>query len=362
MRLRGSGASLTAIVLVSLVLLVACAQPASGPPRAAAPQPAAPAAPAGAPAATQAAPAAPALPARLDTVTVGIPRKSFGYLAMYVAENKGYFREAGIESRALDMQCNLIIAAQQRGDIMVSGCGTSALRAAAENNLPIKAIMYSYNKATFVFIGHPSIGSIQDLRGKNVGISGFGAETHEIARRLLGRNGLESERDYAFLVVGAGAQMFAALGSGAIHAGMLNTDEAAKLIPDGFKVLATADEVGELLPIPFSGFTVLDDTLRKDADALRRWIRAYVRGLLVIRDQPAEAARIAVAELNMEPAEAESAVTLTVPAIARDRPGYATDEGMRFLMEYAMGEAAQGKSPAQFFDFSLLDQVYQQGL
>src|SRR5688572_11222430 len=143
---RGLGAGLTAIVVASLVLLAACAQPASAPPKAAAPQTAAPAAPAGAPAASQAAPAAPTQPARLDTVTVGIPRKSFGYLAMYVAENKGYFREAGIESRALDMQCNLIIAAQQRGDIMVSGCGTSALRAAAENNLPIKAILYSYNK------------------------------------------------------------------------------------------------------------------------------------------------------------------------------------------------------------------------
>jgi NitT/TauT family transport system substrate-binding protein len=359
-----------AVLLAVVVLLIACAAPAAPAPRPAAPtataasagaasQPAAGAAQAPVAAA---APAAPAAPARLDSVTVGIPRKTFGYLAMFVAENKGYFREAGIDLQPIEMQCNLIIAAGQRGEMKVNGCGTSSLRAAAENNLPLKAIMFSYTQATFVFVGHPSIASVADLRGKNIGISGYGAETHEIARALLAKHGLESERDYTFLVVGAGQQMFAALQTGAIHAGMLNTDEAARLVPDGYRVLAPADEIGELLPIPFSGFTVLDDTLRNDSDVLKRWIRAYIRGLLVVRDQPAEAARIAATELNMEREEARYAVDLTVPAIARDRPGYATAEGMRTLMKYALGEAAEGKSPAQFFDFSLVDAVYQQGL
>jgi NitT/TauT family transport system substrate-binding protein len=283
-------------------------------------------------------------------------------LPLYVAQNKGYFREAGLDVQPVEIACNLAIAAQQRGEVLLNGCGTSSLRAAAENDLAMKAILFSFNKATFVFVGHPSIGSLQDLRGKNVGISGFGAETHEIARQLLLKQGLEAERDYTFLVVGAGPQMFAALQAGAIHAGMLNTDEAAKIMGEGYKVLATADEIGDLLPIPFSGFTALDDTLRQDADVLRRWERAYVRALVLIRDQPAEAARIAAAELQMDPREAQSAVDLTVPAIARDKPGYATTEGMRVLMDYALGEAAQGKSPAQYFDFSLLDEVYRQGL
>ena len=202
---------------------------------------------------SQPAAAAPAAqPARPDVVTVGIPRKTFGYLPLYVALNKGYFQEAGIDLQPVEIQCNLAIAAQQRGDLMLNGCGTSSLRAAAENNLPMKAILFSYNKATFVFVGHPSIAALPDLRGKNVGISGFGAETHEIARQLLLKQGLESERDYTFLVVGAGPQVFAALQSGSIQAGMLNTDEAAKILAEDFKVLATADEVGDLLPIPFS--------------------------------------------------------------------------------------------------------------
>jgi NitT/TauT family transport system substrate-binding protein len=366
---RGPVVGRVASLLAALALLTACAPAASAPQQTAAsaparsipPTPAQPAAPPAAP--SQPAPAAPAAkPARVDAVTVGIPRKTFGYLALYVAQNKGYFQEAGIDLQPVEIQCNLAIAAQQRGDLMLNGCGTSSLRAAAENDLPLKAILFSYNKATFVFVGHPSIGSLPELRGKNVGISGYGAETHEIARQLLLRQGLEAERDYTFLVVGAGPQVFAALQAGAIHAGMLNTDEAAKIMAEGFKVLAMADEVGELLPIPFSGFTALEDTLRKDADVLRRWLRAYVRALVLIRDQPAEAARIAAAELQMDPREAQSAVDLTVPAIARDKPGYATADGMRVLMEYALGDAAQGKTPAQYFDFSLLDEVYRQGL
>ncbi len=346
------------MLLGVLAIGAACAPVASPPTRA----PAATVATAPAPAAV-ALPSAPAVaPTRTNTVTVGIPRRTFGYLAMFVAQNKGYFQEAGIDLQVLEMQCNLVIAAQQRGEVMLNGCGTSSLRAGAENNLPLKAIFFSYNKATFVFVGHPSIASLPDLRGKNVGISNFGAETHEIARRLLAKHGLESERDYTFLAVGGGAQMYAALQPGAIHAGMLNTDEAAKIVPDGFKVLATADEVGELLPIPFSGFTAMEDVRQRDADVLKRWMRATARALILIRDQPAEAARIAAAELQMEPEEASGAVELTLPAIARDRPGYATEEGMRTLFEYALGEAAQGKSAAQYFDFSLLDEVYRQGL
>jgi NitT/TauT family transport system substrate-binding protein len=345
---RGLAGGLATVLGAAFALLAACAPAPTAPPPAAAP-PAAPAA------------RAPE-PEPPGVVTVGIPRKTFGYLPLYVAQSKGYFQEAGIDVQPVETQCNLVIAAQQRGDLMLNGCGTSSLRAAAENNLPLKAILFSYNKATFVFVGHASISSLQDLRGKNVGISNFGAETHEIARRLLAKQGLEAERDYTFLVVGAGPQVFAALQSGSIQAGMLNTDEAAKIVPEGFKVLSTADEVGELLPIPFSGFTALESTLQKDAGLLRGWLRAYVRALVLVRDQPAEAARIAAAELQMDPAEAQSAVDLTVPAISRDKPGYATEEGMRVLMEYALGDLAQGKTPAQYFDFSLLDEVYRQGL
>ena len=91
---------------------------------------------------------------------------------------------------------------------------------------------------------------------------------------------------------------------------------------------------------------------------LRRWERAYVRALVLIRDQPAEAARIAAVELQMDPREAQSAVDLTVPRSPLTGQATRPERGMRVLMDYALGEAAQGKTPAQYFDFSLLDEVY----
>jgi NitT/TauT family transport system substrate-binding protein len=293
---------------------------------------------------------------------VAIPRKTFGYLPLYVADQKGYFAEEGIDLSVLELQCNLVIAALQRGDLKLSGCGTSGLRAAVENDLPLKTVIYSYNKATFVFVAQKSITSPAALRDKNVAISAFGAETHEIAKRLLARHGLQSERDYTFLVVGAGPQVFAALQSGAVQAAMLNTDEAARIGTENFTVLASAEEVGELLPIPFSGFSALAETIQKDADLLRRWLRAYVRALILVRDNPEEAARIAAAELSMDLDESRSAVLLTVPVIAKDRPGYASEEGQRFLFEYATGGDTRGKTPQQYVDFSLLDQVYARGI
>jgi NitT/TauT family transport system substrate-binding protein len=339
-------------VVLAIALLVACAPPAQSPAASAPQAPAAPGAPA----------AAPAAPVQRETVTVAIPRKTFGYLPLYVAEAKGYFAQESIDPSTVELQCNLVIAALQRGDLKLSGCGTFGLRAAVENDIPLKSLIFSYNKATFVFVANKSITSLPAMRDKNVGISAFGAETHEIAKRLLAKHGLQSERDYAFLVVGAGPQVFAALQSGAVHAAMLNTDEAARIGTENFNVLATTEEVGDLLPIPFSGFQALEETVRKDAEMLRRWLRAYVRALISIRDNPEDAARIAAAELSMDIEEARQAVALTVPVIAKDRPGYASPEGMQFLLEYATGGDTRGKTAAQFTDFSLLDQIYARGI
>jgi NitT/TauT family transport system substrate-binding protein len=329
---------------VAIVATVGCA-PAAAPP-ATAPG-AAPAAPAPAPAAPQ-------------EVTVGIPNRSFGWLPLLLAEKKGFFQEERIQLTLPETACAAQVAALERGDLKLSGCVSPIVKAAAEHGLRFKAIVFAYNKLTFVLVSSPSVGSVSELRGKLVGISGYGTDSHNAAKVALAKYGLEPDRDDTFLQVGAGPQVLAALETGAVQAGMLNTDGAARILPHGFKALMSAQELGELLAIPFSGFALTEDTLQKDRELMKRWLKAYTRGLLLMADRPDEAALLGVEELNMEPDQARDAVALSLPAMAKPRPGFVTEAEMRTLLEYQVGEAARGKAPAQFMDFSLLEEVYQE--
>jgi NitT/TauT family transport system substrate-binding protein len=228
---------------------------------------------------------------------------------------------------------------------------------AALKGAPIKAVYYTYKTSTFQFVARPEITSAQNLKGKAVAVSSPGSSNDQAARLMLKKLGLEAARDVRILSTGDSQARILAMDSNLAAASPVNPDVAAYLVFKGYRILMSS---AETYPVPFSGMAVHDDLIKENPELIKRWLRAHVRAILYIRQNPEEAAQVAAKELKVAPDVALAATKLLLPLLSGDDPGGFTETGMRLNLEYAASRQGGegGNVPiAQVADLSLLREV-----
>jgi NitT/TauT family transport system substrate-binding protein len=323
----------------------------------AAPPAAAPTAPSAAAPTTPPAPVpAPTAPP-LTTVVQALPVDSFGFAPLYVARAKGFYAAEGLDLQTPLMSSSTAVAGMSSGQVHFASAGTGVR--AAMQGLPIKVISYYYNTTLFELVVRPEITSIADLKGKALGTSSRGSTEEITASVMLRQAGIDPTRDVTFVVVAAGTQLPTML-TGAVSGMMLNPDLSAESARQGMRVLASVEDVGRLIPAPFSGFVVSDETLQKRPEMVKAWLRANIKALQYTRANPTEAATIIGTALKMEPEVAQSAVKKAIQAINPDDLGGFSEAGFAGEIQNnlaAMGNQATKTAIADLTDVTLLRQA-----
>src|SRR4029453_8054091 len=103
-------------------------------------------------------------PARAEKIRAAAPGLNLNYLSVFMAEERNFFRDEGLENETIVIGGPAGIAALVSGDVDYSGAGGSGLRAAVKG-APLKAIMYQTEKPTWYLIVHPNITQTSDLKG-----------------------------------------------------------------------------------------------------------------------------------------------------------------------------------------------------
>lgn len=291
-------------------------------------------------------------------VVTAIPRKSFGYLPLYVAINKGFFREEGVATKVMEMAPTLMTAAMLKGEVDYHGAGASAIRGALQG-AAIRVILFSYESYSWHLMAKPELGSVKDLKGKILGIDAIGSETEFAAKEVLRRAGLNPDRDVTVMAVGPGANALSALKAKAVDGTVLNADEAAITRKLGFKSLVF---VGDVMKNPFSGFAAPVKKLKENPEEVRQWLRAMVRGIVHTRGHRDEVIELATREFAMERDVATAAVDDSIRSISRSNPGGVEVEGMKALVEIIKGQLKikEATPLERVSDFALLKEVQRQ--
>ncbi|MGH7835388.1 MAG: ABC transporter substrate-binding protein [Candidatus Binatia bacterium] len=258
-------------------------------------------------------------------IVQAIPTRSFGFLPLFVAQERGFYRSAGLEVSTPVMATGPSVAGLLSGEVHFAAAD-SAMRAAMTGT-PVKAVVFYYDRPTMVFVARPEIRSVRDLQGKNIAILSYGSAVDFATRQILKANGL-ADKDYTLVPMGPEPQRILGMVKGLVHATLLNPDGAAiaEGQVQGLKLLAS---VGDLQKTPFSGFAAADRFLATNADAVRKFLRATLRAIVLTRDQPQVAAQVAEKTLGLEAKAALSAARAIVGAISVKDPGGFTDAGMR---------------------------------
>jgi NitT/TauT family transport system substrate-binding protein len=215
-----------AVLALGLVLLAACA-PASAP--AGAPQAASQS---GAAASTAARPPA-SIPMKTAYTTA-----SASMAPVWVAKERGFFTEVGLDAEVTFIgagQAILGALSSQEAPIVMAGANqvVEANLQGGSYVLLGSAIPYLTNS---IYV-HPSIERPEDLRGKSIGVSNFGAISHVAVRVALDHWGLEEGRDVTVVRSGGTPETLAAMQSGAIHGGSFSPPQTFRARDLGFREL-----------------------------------------------------------------------------------------------------------------------------
>jgi NitT/TauT family transport system substrate-binding protein len=181
----------------------------------------------------------------LTTVSVGNFPNSALTLPFAIAQNQGYFRDAGLNVEAVSAASGPVLASELIG-------GTTQIAVEVPSNVfpamqqgePLVA-MPPYGRLDLAIVTPDGSGvtSIKSLVGKKIGVTALGASTQTFAEYVLGLNGI-SPKSVTFVAVGALATQEAALRNHVIDATVLSSDTIAAATSSGIKLTTLASSLG----------------------------------------------------------------------------------------------------------------------
>ena len=206
---------------------------------------------------------------------------------LYVAVQKGYFREAGIQvtfDYSMETDITALVGANQIQFGVVSGEQVLLARA---QGLPIVyvAAWYQQYPVSVVAKSDQNIHTPADLRGKTIGLPGLYGANYIGLRALLHAGGL-GESDVKLDSINY--TQVEALAAGRDQAVSVYTNnEPLQLRTQGYSL--TELRVADYIQLASNGLITNEKTLSENPDLVRRMVKAFLRGLADTIADPAAA-------------------------------------------------------------------------
>ena len=217
--------------------------------------------------------------AKLTTVRIGYVSRSILDMPFIIARDRGYFREEGLEPELIFMKAAQTIPAMLAGGVDF-GTATGTAVAAAVSAVDVRVVFALTDKPSFDLIVLPTIANLQQLRGKKLGITAFGALAEILARQIFITNKIPPEQ-VTFLPLGTSDVLYIALKAGTIDATMLQIPQSFLAVDEGFRKLASGADVYRAVQ---GGLTTTKATINDRPDLVTKMIRATQRSLRLIRN------------------------------------------------------------------------------
>lgn len=96
----------------------------------------------------------------------------------------------------------------------------------------------------------PEIKTIEDLKGKKMGVTRFGSATDIAARFALRKHNLDPQKDVTILQMGAMSSIMGGLQGGSIDAGLVSPPTLFAVEKMGFKELVSVTDMDLAFPNP----------------------------------------------------------------------------------------------------------------
>lgn len=161
---------------------------------------------------------------KLNHLTISYPSISGAQAVLWVAKETGIFNKNGLNVDLVYVAGGpRSMAALLSNQLQVIGTGGNSLVAANLNGAKDAVLIATtYNTLVFSLMTGPNVKDPKDLRGKSLGVTGFGSLSDFTLRTLLKRSGLDPIRDVIIRPMGGYPEIVASMQSGALDGGIIS--------------------------------------------------------------------------------------------------------------------------------------------
>ena len=215
----------------------------------------------------------------VEKIRIGVPELNAQFLPLALAEKRGYFKEDGLQGEIIRINPTVALAALVSGELdywTVIGNSVGAIIQGA----PLRVLACYVPGSPSALIARPEFKSVQELRGKAIGLNTSGGALESTARLIFKHFGLDPDKEIKFLPLGTNERRFSAMKQG-LTAGTMGSpplDFLGKKM--GFVVLARAYE---LFSYPTSGVIASARKIKEKPDEVKRVIAAGIKATRYIR-------------------------------------------------------------------------------
>lgn len=230
-----------------------------------------------------------------EKIRIGYIGLSLSSMPLLAARELGIFAKNGVQAEVLLLTSQLSAVALNAGELdYVAGVGPGSLSATMAGS-PSRAVWIVANRLIYNVIAQPEFKTLQELRGKRIGVSGLGATTHTAFTMAVERVGA-NPKDFIFVGLGP-QQHLRAMEAKSVDAMIVDPPVLFVLLKRGFsKVL----DIGANVEMPVGGLTTLTKTLSAKPDQVRRVIKSMQEAKEALLNSKERAAEFIVKMMKMD--------------------------------------------------------------
>lgn len=214
----------------------------------------------------------------LFKLTIPYSAVSGMFAPLWVTKDAGLFEKYGLDVTVdYIASSTTMTAAMLSGEVKVGNIGSNAVIQANLAGGDVVLVAGTSNMLVFSLYGRPDIKRVEDLKGKAVGVSRFGASTDFGARQTIKKFGLEPEKDVAIIQTGGSPETLAALVSGGIQGAVFGAPSTLLAKKAGMHEIVAMADLG--IPYSAAAIGVRRDFLKQNPEVVRNMLKAVSEGI-----------------------------------------------------------------------------------
>ncbi len=248
-------------------------------------------------------------------------------LPLLAARDWRLFQERGLDVEIILMSPALTVPAMISGDIdYFAGVGPGVVSASL-GGLPFRAVWVSSDRVSYSLVAHPKFKTLQDLKGKKIGVTGSLGATNHVSLVIALEKLAMSPKDFNILALPP-QEMLRSLESGFLDAASLNPPTLFMAQKKGFPNIL---DIGALVEMPGGGLTVLAKDIKAKPDEVKRVIRAMQSAKEIMRKSREKSVELMTRILKMDQETAVNTYDVFLKTLSPD--GIPSRAGMENLVK-----------------------------
>ncbi len=200
----------------------------------------------------------------------------------WIAQEAGLFTKYNLDFQLVYIASSGMVTAAMLGgdaDISLTG-GVGNVRAYVQGATDLVFTGGVKNVMTQSIVAATNIKRAEDLKGKKIGVSRIGSNTHYFTIQAMRRYGMEPGRDFTFIQTGGDPETLAALVGGGIDGATITAPTDAKAISLGYRYVVYGPDLK--IPYAATAFVTRRSVMAKRPQVVGQFMRAMAEAAKIL--------------------------------------------------------------------------------